>query len=96
MCVFADLAGIPFPASTPRQPDDRNSRERRESVKEHGILGVILFVLGVTGSTELRLSTTVWKFIGGTNSSVIVIPSGEQSVSPAECWRGDRLLQDDN
>ena len=94
--VFSCVPTFPFPASTMRQPDDRNSRERRESVKEHGIWGVILFVLGVTGSTELRLSATVWKFIGGTNSSVIVIPSGEQSVSPAECWRGDRLLQDDN
>lgn len=70
--------------------------EEREEQKEHGIWGVILFVFGVTCSTEARLSATVWKFIGGTNSSPIVIPSGEQSVSPAECWRGDRLLQDDN
>lgn len=63
---------------------------------QQGIWGVILFVLGVTCSTELRLSATVWKFIRGTTSGLIVIPSGEQSVSLAECWRGDRLLQDDN
>ncbi len=99
ICVFADFSCVPtfpFPASTLRPPDHSNSRGREKSLKEHGIWGVILFVLGVTCSTELGLSATVWKFIRGTNSSLIVIPSGEQSVSPAECWRGDRLLQDDN
>lgn len=97
--ICRELSCVPpmflFQASTPRPPDHGNSREE-DSVKEHGIWGVILFVLGVTCSTELRLSATVWKFIGGTNSSLIVIPPGEQSVSPAECWRGDRLPQDDN
>lgn len=80
----------------PWDPRTAAAQEEEGSVKEHGIWGVILFALGVTCSTELRLSAQVWKFIRGTNSRLIVIPSGEQSVSPAECWRGDRLLQDDN
>lgn len=86
------------PASTPRAPDsNRKTQEGREGrAKEHGIWGVILFVFGVTCATERRLSATVCKLIGGTNSSLIVIPPREQSVSPAECWRGDRLPQDDN
>lgn len=96
MCVFADLEGYsvvyPHFLSQP-PPGDHLTTATSE---EHGIWGVILFVLGVTCSNQLGLSATVWKFIGETNSSLIVIPSGEQSVSPAECWRGDRLLQDDN
>lgn len=88
---------FPFPASTLETNGPKQlKRQTGQRVKEHGIWGVILFVFGVTCSTELGLSATVWKFIRGTNSSLIVFPSGEQSVSPAECWRGDRLLQDDN